>query len=337
MAMPPRQETRRMIIAAPLVALVVAQASPAAPTFDTKELGRQCSAQFFAGDTDNLWMRFSPTMKQAFKTQDAFVAFQAKAMRDLGPETELVDEVVTPLMSYQVYLRTVRTKRWPSPVEIMWSFDDRGQVVGFYVKPKRQLAESRFLDYQTKTALHLPFKGAWTVFWGGRTLEQNQHAMFANQRFAYDFDIEKDGVSHRGDGTQNAQFYAYGQPVIAPAAGKVVAAVDGVPDNKPGEMNDAQLAGNYLVIDHGHGEFSLLAHLKPGSEKVKVGQAVKAGQVLALCGNSGNSSEPHLHYQLQNGPTFGQAECLPAQFQDYKADTTLVKRGEPTKGQVITP
>lgn len=330
------------MITAPLLpalaaAALVAQASPAAPTFDAKELGRQCTAQFFAGDLDSLWGRFSPQMKQAFKTREGLAAFQAQALTQLGPETEVIDEIVSPLMNMQVYLRTVKTKRWPAPVELMWSFDDRGAVVGFYVKPKRQAAESRFLDYQTKTALHLPFKGAWTVFWGGRTVDENQHAMFANQRFAYDLLVMQDGQTHQGDGQRNEQYYAYGRPILAPAAGKVVKVVDGVKDNQPGKMNPEQLAGNYVVIDHGNGEFSFLAHLKPGSEKVKVGQAVKAGQVLALCGNSGNSSEPHLHYQLMNGPTFNQDECLPAQFQGYHADGVLVKRGEPTKGQVVSP
>jgi murein DD-endopeptidase MepM/ murein hydrolase activator NlpD len=161
--------------------------------------------------------------------------------------------------------------------------------------------------------------------------------MVRDQRFAYDLLVVKDGATHAGDGTKNEQFYAYNQPIVAPGAGQVVTVVDGVPDNVPGTMNPAKAAGNHVVIAHGNGEFSLLAHLKPGTIKVKVGQAVQAGQPVGLCGNSGNSSEAHLHYHLQNSAGFGQGEGLPAQFLNYKADGKAVERGEPTQGQVVQP
>ena len=103
----------------------------------------------------------------------------------------------------------------------------------------------------------------------------------------------------------------------------------------PGAMNAAQRAGNHVILDHGTGEWSLLAHFKRGSLRVKPGQTVAAGDTLGLCGNSGNSSEPHLHYHLQNGPTFGDAEGLPAQFVNYIADDKPIARGIPVRGQVV--
>jgi murein DD-endopeptidase MepM/ murein hydrolase activator NlpD len=326
-----------MFVVPALSAVALVAAASAQPTIDASAYGRAATAQFFAGDTDGLWGRFSLKMKEALQSKEAFKAFHAKALADLGTETALVDEVVSPLMTMQVYLRTVRTSRWPQPVELTWSFDDGGQVTGFVVSPKKALAATRFGDYKTKAPLHLPFKGTWTVVWGGRTLEQNYHAMTGDQRFAYDLLVTKNGKSHSGDGKRNDQYFAYGQPLYAPAAGTVVTAVDGVRDNEPGELNPDQAAGNYVVIDHGQGEFSLVAHMRPGSEKVKVGQKVKAGQLLGLCGNSGNSSEAHLHYHLQNGPRFGAAEGLPAQFLGYQADGVRVSRGEPTQGQIIAP
>lgn len=68
----------------------------------------------------------------------------------------------------------------------------------------------------------------------------------------------------------------------------------------------------------------------------KVGDKVKRGDLVGRCGNSGNSSEPHLHYHLQNGPHFGQAEGLPAQFRNYVADGKKIERGELVKGQHIS-
>ena len=74
------------------------------------------------------------------------------------------------------------------------------------------------------------------------------------------------------------------------------------------------------MIDHGHGEYSLLAHLRKGSVTVKTGGRVTQGQIIGRCGNSGNTSEPHLHYHPQNSGKFGNSEGLPAQFVNYVAD-----------------
>lgn len=317
--------------------MVAQQAQPPAPAFDAKELGRLCNSQFLAGEFEPLWARMSPQMREALKSKEQLETFRQKVLKDMGREVEVIDEVVSPLMSYHVYMRTVKMDRWPQPVSFTWSFDEAGQIAGFNVSPKKTAVPSAFLEYKTKTPLRLPFEGAWTVVWGGRTVEQNYHAMVRDQRFAYDMLIIKNGASHAGDGSKNEQFYAYNQPILAPGAGQVVTVVDGVPDNVPGTMNPANAAGNHVVIAHGNGEFSLLAHLKPGTIKVKVGQAIKAGALLGLCGNSGNSSEAHLHYHLQNSAGFGQGEGLPAQFQNYKADGKPVPLGEPTQGQVIQP
>ena len=78
-----------------------------------------------------------------------------------------------------------------------------------------------------------------------------------------------------------------------------------------------------------------MAHLKPGSIKVSVGERVVAGQQVAACGNSGRSSEPHLHYHLQNSPRWFDGEGLPAQFQGFEADGQPVQRGELRRGQLV--
>ena len=110
---------------------------------------------------------------------------------------------------------------------------------------------------------------------------------------------------------------------------------ESVDDNVPGSMNPAVPAGNHLVIDHGNGEYSLLAHFRKGTVAVKTGDKVEPGQLVGRCGNSGNSSEPHLHYHLQNAPRFGKGEGLPAQFRDYCEDGRAVAVGEPRRAQRV--
>lgn len=204
--------------------------------------------------------------------------------------------------------------------------------------PPRTEAPSRFLDYQTKADLRLPFEGEWYVFWGGRTLAENHHARDRGQRFAYDFVVLKDGKTHEGDGSRLEQYHAFDRPILAPGAGVVVAAVNGLEDRRPGHMVPENPEGNHVIIDHGGGEFSHLAHLRRGSVAVKVGDRVAAGDRVGSCGNSGHSSEPHLHYHLQTiAPldSTGKSEGLPAQFRSYLANGKAIAHGEPRKGEVV--
>src|SRR5262249_26159646 len=97
-------------------------------------------------------------------------------------------------------------------------------------------------------------------------------------------------------------YYCYGQEILAAADGKVVAAIDGVPDNLPGVMNPYSAVGNAIIIEHSPKLYSAYCHLQRGTLAVKLDQKGKKGDRLGLCGNSGNSSEPHLHFQLHDGP-----------------------------------
>ena len=183
--------------------------------------------------------------------------------------------------------------------------------------------------------MRLPFEGEWFVFWGGRELKQNYHAANRNQRFAYDFVMHRDGKSHQGDGLALGDYYCWGQPLLSPADAVVVEAVDGLPDQPIGSMDRKHPAGNHLILDLGNGEYALLAHFQQNSLRVKAGDAVKKGETLGLCGNSGNTSEPHLHFHLQTGKGFGEGDGLPAQFQHYQANGQPVPRGEPMRGQTV--
>ncbi len=154
-------------------------------------------------------------------------------------------------------------------------------------------------------SIGLPFKGQWHVFWGGDSAEVNYHVTHESQRRATDLVIvDAGGHTHKPNAKKNEDYFAWGQDVVAVADGTVVTAIDGVAENEPGAMNPYAAMGNAIILEHAGPVYSVYAHLRPGLLKVKTGAKVKKGQLLGLCGNSGNSSEPHLHFQLQDGPLF---------------------------------
>lgn len=178
--------------------------------------------------------------------------------------------------------------------------DEGDRIIGLLFQPHKPDIR---VPEKHETELSLPFKGRWLVFWGGDTKELNIHHDTPNQRFAFDFlGVNEDGKTHKGDGKVNEDYFAFGRQALAPADGTVTDVINGVRDNVPGSMNPYSALGNAVFIQHREHEVSVLAHLKLGSITVKVGDKVKKGQIIGLCGNSGNSSEPHLHYHLQNTP-----------------------------------
>lgn len=191
----------------------------------------------------------------------------------------------------------------------------------------------------SKTEFRFPL-GAGRWFAAVGPTMHTGHRWGLPEEFAFDLASLGDGnLSHRGAGDRFADYFVYGAPVLAAAAGKVVAAGDGAVENpallrRPGEgdeayadrvgqaqgelmaKGDAAIAGNYVLIDHGNGEYSLYAHLQPGSLRVKAGDAVTSGQPIAKVGSSGNSTEPHLHFQVCDAPQLLACAGIPINFKD---------------------
>jgi hypothetical protein len=187
-------------------------------------------------------------------------------------------------------------------------------------------------------SLKLPFEGQWLVSWGGDTKELNRHHDVRNQRFAFDFlAVGEEGRTRKGRGNVNDDYFAFGREILAPADGTVTDVITGVRDNIPGSMNPYSALGNAVFIRHRRREISILAHFKFDSIKVKVGDNVKAGQVLGLCGNSGNSSEPHLHYHLQNTPIIQDGTGIKCFFENVLVEGEEEKQTQysPKKGDII--
>jgi hypothetical protein len=178
-----------------------------------------------------------------------------------------------------------------------------------------------------KAVVRFPLNKRALIGWGGDRLETNYHVIKPNERWAYDILISPAEVKSN----KLEDYGIYGADVLAPASGTVVSINNDEKDLVPGSDEFQSMAGNhiYLRLDE-TGTFLFLAHLKKGSIKVREGQHVNEGEVLAQVGNSGSSSEPHLHihHQRQDPSRVSMffAEGLPLYFRTEKG-ATMPERG----------
>lgn len=191
--------------------------------------------------------------------------------------------------------------------------------------------------YQSPVTYRAPVNGRWLVLASGDASQH--HRWVVSSEYALDLArMNADMRTYTGDGTHFTDYITYGQPILAAADGVVVATRNDRAENEatlrqPGEAFDAYMqrvvetqqatmmqggfdaiAGNYVLIRHANGEHSLYAHLKQGSVRVNVGNTVASGAQIAEAGSSGNSTEPHLHFQVIDGPDLNAARGLPITF-----------------------
>lgn len=257
--------------------------------------------------------------------------FFASVVKEFG-RIERLEPPRRPVPGRAVFL--ARAARGDLDITIVLDKDDK--IAGLTIVPRPRVPE------KLVTSLRLPFDDRWLVTAGGDSRELNHHHDSLSQRFAFDFvAVDKQGREHSGKGMANEDYYAFGRPVLAPADGVVTDVIRGVRDNVPGSMNPFFAPGNAVILRHREGEFSVLAHFQQGSIRVKPGERVRQGQVLGLCGNSGNSSGPHIHFHVQNTPIFQEAAGLRCTFdkltvnRDGKTDSKTSY--SPVKGDVVCP
>ncbi|WP_144906614.1 peptidoglycan DD-metalloendopeptidase family protein [Halobellus captivus] len=186
------------------------------------------------------------------------------------------------------------------------------------------------------TDYRLPVEGTWTVV-NGSPIKEHSHSWFpATQRYAYDFVITDEEGRSRPAGTDTSieNYYCYEEPVLAPADGVVVDVHDGDPElGRAGGFSHPfkrSMTGNAVTVRHAEDEYSCLVHLVPGSIEVEPGDSVTRGERIGRCGHSGNSAEPHLHFQVQDHPTFEVSAGLPVRFHGVDVDTPGVDVTEQT-------
>jgi murein DD-endopeptidase MepM/ murein hydrolase activator NlpD len=149
--------------------------------------------------------------------------------------------------------------------------------------------------------------------------------LWAAERFAIDYvQLRADGRIFTGDKAKLDSYPSFGADIHAVADGPVVGLLDGLPEQVAGTNPTGlpldQYAGNHVVQDIGDGNYALYAHLSPGSIKVKVGDRLTSGQVIALLGNSGNSDGPHLHFHVMSTPDPLRSNGLPFVLSSFTLD-----------------
>ncbi|MFH6602450.1 peptidoglycan DD-metalloendopeptidase family protein [Maribacter algicola] len=267
-------------------------------SFSQEEQGRYAEAatEFMSRYNDRdyiaIFDRFNVDMKKALPREQTLAFFEQNVNNLMGDITEMRFDRID--KGAHIY----RTDFERAVAEVLISLTPQNRINGLAIKPLKD-DEIPVLE-RNVTKMALPFNGKWFVFWGGTTVEQNYHVDYADQQYAYDILMVANGSSYEGDPKKNESYFAFGKEIIAPCDARVAKVVTGVHDNIPGELNPRQLTGNTVVLETDNGEFILFAHLKEGSIVVQEGQDVRQGELLGQCGNSGNSTEPHLHLSLQN-------------------------------------
>lgn len=212
----------------------------------------------------------------------------------------------------------------------------------FVLKARLKDNPDKYLNYQSKINYSLPFEDEWFVYNGG-TAQANSHSWeVVTQRYAYDFVIaDSDKVRHTSNGTALQDYFCYGKNICAAADGKVVKVVNGVkaaPFLGYGivDFTGTNFVGNHVIIEHASNEYGLYAHLIKGNIPLAVGEQVKRGEVIGKCGHSGHSSEPHLHFHLQDTENFYSAMGLPVVFSELVVDGEVKKTASIQAGQFVS-
>lgn len=184
-------------------------------------------------------------------------------------------------------------------------------------------------NYQNKVQYSLPFDGCWFVYNGG-VEESNSHSWnVLTQRYAYDFVVVNEKFErHDEKGTKLKDYYCYNKDIKSCASGIVVKVVDGIRDAPLVgygivDFLSRNFIGNHVIIKHADAEYGLYAHLVKKSITVRVGDQVQTGQFIGKCGHSGHSSEPHLHFHLQDRENFFFAMGLPVRFSKVKVNRII--------------
>jgi hypothetical protein len=297
-----------------------------------KEVSKKVVSQFEqfynAGDFQNIFELFDENMKASLpldRTNTFFGGLKMQAGK-IKSRT-FVDYVRGTFASYKTTFEN-------GIFALNISVNESHKINGLYIEPFKEKVAN--VLKRNQTPLQLPFNDEWFVFWGGDTKDLNYHVESKAQQGAFDFVIYGENEkSFKNNGQENEDYFAFGKEVTSPCPATVVQVVDGIPDNRPGEMNPIYVPGNTVILKTDNQEYLFFAHFKKHSIVVKEGQKLKQGDLLGLCGNSGNSSEPHLHFHIQNQKGMHGATGVKAFFETIIVDGKEKSNYSPIKGERV--
>ena len=351
-------------------------AAPERPIIETRGAANFLNFDLMVKNQGDLTLRISKIELSAYDSGHHLVLRQALNTDAFAPSIAVIgDQMLTPGKSLDIFNPFHQFEAAVPLAELRYSFclqretnaaekeanrhrlpDDCDFINGFTVHPRA---------YAGKTALMLPLKGKVFVWEGHDFYAHHLRVPMSNAKvqamgitansnqFAMDFIYtDAEGNEFKGDPQKPENWLSYGKPIYAPGAGIVREAANDIPDNwfkdkavtqighpdlPPGK--DPKDIGNYVLIDHGNGEFSLLVHMKPGSVRVKAGDRVAQGQEIGQIGFAGDSLFPHLHYSLIEGAQDTKVWGLPAYFSRfhrlYGAASVAVAQGPVNSGDFV--
>ncbi len=205
----------------------------------------------------------------------------------------------------------------------------------YYIKETPEKSLSSYLSHIFRFGNDLvkissPFSGKWSVY----QAFDDEWTHKGDYKYAYDFVITKDKKSYRGDGLELSDYYAFGESILSPVNGYVIDCRHDLKDNPIGVVDRVNNWGNYIIIKADQGFFVEISHLMQYSLNVKVGDYVYVNSILAKCGNSGYSPEPHIHIQVQYYGILGSFTKYFV-FEKYYKENRLLFNSLPKKGEEI--
>lgn len=203
-------------------------------------------------------------------------------------------------------------------------------MAGFALFMSKEFIQYQKTTFDNAVTLSNPFKAQAVAGQGGNSVLYNHHYPAISQRYAVDFILPNSTLDADGMPSQKLTDYTcFGAPLYAPINGEVVMIENALPDVAIGDSDSANPVGNFVTIKYSNDVYVLLAHMKQNSITVKVGDKVKQGEtLLGECGNSGNTSEPHLHIQAQDHADFRQVTQTYPLYFEQQGTTRFVRAND---------
>jgi len=320
--------TMKRILSSLLTLLFVSVAAAQTKNASIELIAAQFQNNYNEGTYESLFNLFNTDMQKSLPLPKAIVFFNG-----LKQGAGLIKTMKFAKLQGSTYSRYI-TQFEKALMTVDLAVDQDKKIAGFIVNPYKP--DTTLKPEQNSTLLAFPLKGSWKITWGGDTKEQNYHVESESQKNAFDI-IKTDvsGKSYRNSGKLNTDYFAFGQEISAPCDGEVVLAINGVKDNTPGEMNSFDVGGNTVILKTTKNEYLVFCHLKHGSMLVKEGQQIKKGQLLGQVGNSGHSSEAHLHFHLQNKENMNTATGIKCFFDQLMVNGIMKSDYSPVRNDQV--